>query len=48
MQEFDEYKLRIDLNRSKVESALKESEEKNKKLAQTFEELKATHLKNEK
>ena len=43
-----EYKLRISLNENKAENTLKESEEKNKKLLQTIDELKANSFKNEK
>ena len=48
VDELSEYKLRISLNESKAEATLKESEEKNKKLVQSIDEIKATYLKNEK
>lgn len=48
VDELSEYKLRISLNENKAEATLKESEEKNKKLIQINNDLKATYLKNEK
>lgn len=47
VDELSEYKLRISINENKAENSLKEAEEKNKKLSQSIDELKANFIKKE-
>lgn len=48
VDELSEYKLRISISENKADNALNESEEKNKKLVLSIEEIKTGHSKSEK
>jgi dynactin 1 len=47
LDELSEYKLRVNLNENKSETALREAEENRKKLVQSIDELKASFIKKE-